>query len=269
MPMAKKSSASKVARAQRAGRSGGGGGGGRRRELAFPAAVAAIIVLGVLLVAYARGERDAVANPTLEDHWHSAYGVYDCESDSFLAPFENQEDPFGIHSHGDGLIHIHPFSSQVTGDSARMGVFLDAVGATVTTDAIVLPDGSELTAGTECDGEPAIVQVWRWDLDASDGDAEVITDDFDDIRFRKDREAYTIALAPEGAEPVQPPTVSGVDQASDEIESTGVPATTAPAGVTTTAAADGEATTTTAAADGEATTTTAAADAEATTTTAP
>ncbi len=258
--MANKDSAKKVAKAARAG---SGSVAGAKREVAFPLAIVAVILLGVALVVYARDARDATAAPRLSDHWHDAYGVYDCSTEGFLPTFALTTDPLGIHSHDDGLIHIHPFSSQAAGENAKVGVFLDAVGVQMSEDALVLPDGTTLAAGTDCGGEPAIIQIWRWDLDA-DLEPQVITGDFNDVRFRKDREAYTFALAPEGFEPVQPPTVAGVDSASDVIDPEGDSTTTTIAGETTTAVTDGDTTTTVESADE--TTTTAAA--EETTTTA-
>ena len=55
------------------------------RNLLFPAALAVVVILGTLLVVYAREERSAVALEApiaFEDHWHSAYGFYVC--DEFL-----------------------------------------------------------------------------------------------------------------------------------------------------------------------------------------
>lgn len=202
--MGKASSAKKVARAARAGQTASSS---ERRELGFPITIAVILVLGVLLVGWARTQRDASAAPTISDHWHSAYGVYDCTTGGFQDPILDESDADGIHTHGDGLIHIHPFNSSATGDNATMGVFLDVIGASITEDAITFPDRDPLEAGVECDGEEAIIQVLRFDADNTDISPEVITSDFDDIKFRKNREAFTIALAPEGADLPLPPTV--------------------------------------------------------------
>ena len=202
--MGKASSAKKVARAARAGQTASSS---ERRELGFPITIAVIVVLGVLLVGWARTQRDASAAPTISDHWHSAYGIYDCTTGEFQDPILDESDADGIHTHGDGLIHIHPFNSSATGDNATMGVFLDVIGASITEEAISFPDRDELQAGVECDGEEAIIQVLRFDADNTDIAPEVITSDFDDIKFRKNREAFTIALAPPGADLALPPTV--------------------------------------------------------------
>lgn len=206
--MGKASSAKKVARAASTGESRRPG---ERRLIGFPAAVVVTLVLGVLLVAFAASSRDAAPTPTLQDHWHSAYGVYDCQADGFLEPLNaltdangNAYDPDGIHSHDDGLIHIHPFTSSVTGDDATLAVFFETVGITMTDDTLTLADGRTFTeAGTTCNDEPAVLQIARWrSAVAADGNEpdDVYTDDFDDISFLNDGEAFTIALAPEGAD---------------------------------------------------------------------
>lgn len=196
--MGKASSAKKIARAERAGATTGPS---ERREIGFPALVIAIIIVGLGLVVWARTTRDAQPSPTLQDHWHSAYSIYDCASDSFLEPFQSEFDPEGIHSHGDSLIHIHPFSDGVTGKKAVMRIFLEAMGATISPERLGLPGDQGLDAGVECNGEPAVIQVARWSDAFSGGPpTEIITDDMADIRFLNDGEGYTIARAPLGAE---------------------------------------------------------------------
>ncbi|MDH3753956.1 MAG: hypothetical protein OEU32_08795 [Acidimicrobiia bacterium] len=206
--MAKASSVKKVARAASAGQSRRAGD---RRALGFPAAVIITVLLGIALVGFAAATRDAVAQPTLSDHWHSAYGVYDCQSESFEPPFTSTADPDGIHSHEDGLIHIHPFTSNVTGKGATLQVFFDAMGVTLEDDVMTLPGGATLAEdGATCNGEPAILQVARWDLAANidTEDPEIFTEDLAGVRFIRDGQAFTIALLPEGADVPAPETVA-------------------------------------------------------------
>ncbi len=124
--MGKASSAKKVARAARAG---GKTSKRERPKLAFPAAVFAVIVLGSLLVVFGRTSRSnsaaADVAPVLnKDHWHAAYGIYVCDKfNSPLVDLPNKPDTNGIHTHGEGVIHIHPFPGNVTG---KTEVNLDA-----------------------------------------------------------------------------------------------------------------------------------------------
>src|SRR4051812_43017743 len=143
--MGKASSAKKVARAARAG---GSRRAGQRRALGFSVAVGLVIVVGLLPVVFARERRHANALPRAnQDHVHSALDIYTCVADTSgetttttttvpgettttppetsttqlgsndvhgefqAAPADVKADELGIHSHGDGLIHIHPFTS--------------------------------------------------------------------------------------------------------------------------------------------------------------
>jgi hypothetical protein len=208
--MGKASSSKKIARAARAGQTTGPN---ERRELGFPLIVVGIIIAGLVLVAFARTTRDAQASPTLQDHWHSAYTLYDCATGGVLPAFDSQFDPQGIHSHGDSLIHVHPFSASVTGANAQMSVFLEAMGATVEPEAITLPGGETLEAGVECEGEPTeiVIAIWEDGLNPTGEPDEVVRENFGDIVFEAPEMAYTIARVPVGTNP-PPPGPDVLDQ---------------------------------------------------------
>ena len=55
---------------------------------------------------------------------------------------DGPDDPLGIHTHEDGLIHIHPFLAGAAGKAATLGKFFDQVGVKVTDSAITLPPGA-------------------------------------------------------------------------------------------------------------------------------
>jgi hypothetical protein len=218
--MGKASSAKKIARAQRAGATTGPS---ERREIGFPVLVTVLIVAGVLLVGWARTSRDAQASPTLQDHWHSAYSVWDCVSGDYLSPFLSEADPFGIHSHTDSLIHIHPFTASVTGKLAKLGIFFDAMGVEVTSESVELPGDQSMEAGVDCDGEPAIIQVVRWtDVLTETTPTEVITDDFYNMRFLAEGEGFTIARAPLGADIPLPNSLDALSGAIGQPRDEGV-----------------------------------------------
>ena len=170
--MGKASSAKKIARAEKAVSSSGPT---ERRQLGYPSVVALVIVLGLALVVFARATRDAEASPTLQDHWHAAYGVWDCVTESFLTPFQSEYDPVGIHSHQDGLIHIHPFTSSVTGKEARMGVFLNAMGASLSNSVLELPGGATLESGVTCNGEEPLCRSFVGKMLSSGGSLQIFS----------------------------------------------------------------------------------------------
>ena len=71
-------------------------------------------------------------------------------------------------------------------------------------DSVVLDTGEVLRAGADGNGQPAVVKVARCDADAMERDPEVLTEDLANVRFLKDREAFTIALVPADVIPPAP-----------------------------------------------------------------
>ena len=198
-----------------------GGVGQQRRLIGFPAVVVLIILLGIGVVAVAHTQRDAEARPGLSDHWHSAYGVWDCtdgDGGAFQPIFEGRRnsqgypyDPLGIHSHSDGLIHVHPFSANAAGEDAVMAKFFEAMFVKMDVNGITATEFGVISAADAvCDGQPAVVQIVRWSsvltAVAAEPD-ERIYEDFGDVRFKNDGEAFTIALAPRDAVVPLPPTI--------------------------------------------------------------
>ncbi len=170
--------------------------------MGFPLAVGLVVVLGSLLVLWARSDREATSAPRVGDHWHSAYDIYVC--DDFRSKVVVETDPNGIHTHSDGLIHIHPFNKLASGQDATMGQFFNAFGGRIDDDSVVLDTGEALLAGADCNGQPTVVKVGRFDADDMERDPEVLTEDLANVRFLKDREAFTIALVPADVEPPAP-----------------------------------------------------------------
>jgi hypothetical protein len=267
--MGKASSSKKVARAARAG---GRVSGVRQRNLGFPALIVFIVVLGGALVGFAWNDRtnEAASEPPVanQDHWHAAYGFNTCgEWQPDLPEFEV---PGGTHTHADGVVHIHPFAESRSGDNATLMNFLDDAGVTLTEDELRIGDNEWVEGETECDGEPGEIVVAQWlDVQNTDDPPALITENFDDIRFREDGEGYTIAFVPEGQTEDIPKPESAANladlgaqdagAATEQDAATSTTASTAPAeGGSTTAPPAGGETTTTAAAGTETTATTAA-----------
>ena len=169
--------------------------------MGFPMAVALVVVLGSLLVVWARTDREATSAPRVGDHWHSAYDIYVC--DSYRSKIVLETDPNGIHSHGDGLLHIHPFNKLASGRDAVLGEFFSAFGGRIDDASVVLDTGEELVEGADCGGQPTVLKVARFDADDLERDPEVVTEDLAGVRFLKNREAFTIAMVP--ADVVPPP----------------------------------------------------------------
>jgi len=221
--MGKASSAKKVARAARAG----GSTKQRKRNLAFPLGIVAIIIVGALVIFVARGSNEtaSAASPTTNDHWHAAFGIYVC--DTFLpAVADGPTDTKGIHTHGDGIIHIHPFSGGSAGNNAKMKVFADQVGLGLSSSGFTMPDGTEYKNGYDCNGTPAVVTVSQWNnadeliKDPNTPPDVVYTKDFGSIHFANDRMAFTLAVAPEGTTIPGPPSLTTLNSLTDVTTTT-------------------------------------------------
>ena len=179
-----------------------------------------------------------------------------------LDPVPTFESQVGIHTHGDGVIHIHPFSSGGAGENATLGVFLDGAGIDLS-DTTLKMDGKTWKEGKDqCDGKDAELVVAQWkDVQDPDSKPALIRRDFNDIRFRQNGEGYTIAFVPEGTTDIPKPAsaanlaeLGAADASGAQPTDTGSTAPVDPNATGTTAATDPNATATTAPADTTATT---------------
>lgn len=143
------------------------------------------------------------SGPTLASHWHAAYVVRIC--DDVIAPFSDDNDPLGIHTHNDGLIHVHPFFSEAAFENATLGHFADAVGVVIDDGVIEIPGRGTWRDGDPCGGVPGRLTIDRWAAPDSAQPYELITEDVRSTRFLTDGELFTITFAPEGVIPTRPP----------------------------------------------------------------
>ena len=252
--MGKASSAKKISRAARAG---GRVSSGQPRSLLFPGVLVVIVMLGVSLVVYARSERsdaDLGGVPQLGDHIHAAYGVNVCGEEA--DPLPEFESSIGIHTHGDGVMHIHPFSALGTGVNATLGRFLkDAragqppLNVSLSDTKLVYMENTFEEGKTKCgglDGDAAL-RVAYWE-DVSDPEAKpvITTGGFGDLRLTKNGSGFTIFFGdPKAAIPMPP--------AAANLEALGA----ADGGSTVTTAGEGDGTSTTAPEGSSSSTTTA------------
>jgi hypothetical protein len=117
-------------------------------------AIASVVVVGVALVAFTVSGNNSsgagtgpphAGNPNTgqaQDHWHTYLGVNICGQ--WLTPVPAFEQPVGttglnnagIHSHGDGLIHTHPFVASEEGKNATLGKYAGYGDWSVSSDSI-------------------------------------------------------------------------------------------------------------------------------------
>ena len=199
------------------------------------------IVLVVWTVAGRRSEASAApraGNPAtgeLGDHWHASLDVNVCGTWEPAAPgFEKAADNpngdnVGIHSHGDGLIHIHPFNSSESGKNATVGRFFDYGGWSASSDSLDLwsgTDGKRIQvknggACTQADGtKKKGVLTWYVNGKKQSGDPS---------GYRpKNLDRIVLAFDPAGttlASLGTPPNQASLPQPSDETPYTTTPST--------------------------------------------
>ena len=211
--MGKSSSAKKVARAARAG---GATSQGKKRNLLFPISIAAVVIVGVLVVGLARSSNSKAAaeSPAVGEHFHAAYGIYVC--DKFLDPLTDPGgDTLGIHTHGDGIVHIHPFGSAAAGKNATMDTWGKTDGLSFSKNGFTV-NGTTYDNGYDCNGQPASVKLYVWNADDTSAAPQIVsTSDIGAFRFKKDRLAITLAVVPEGTDVPPPTSIPTLDNLSD------------------------------------------------------
>jgi hypothetical protein len=227
----------------------------------FPLVVALVLVIGLGLIVYARASQpaaDASAPQPGIDHWHGAYGFQICTDTPQIMLTGNLEDKdaagdyvypdfvtTGVHSHDDGVIHWHPYGYRAAGKRAKLGVFLDNYGVSLTNDKLVLPKGpdsdplSKLSwtpasarpnsddfsftyeeGEQQCNGKDATLKVVVWTDYRDPHSEQTYTTGFDDIPFDRNGLVYTIAFVPDDVDVVMPtwaadlPRLGAIDNAS-------------------------------------------------------
>ena len=215
--MGKASSSKKVARAA-------GAGGGRTSRGKAPvlwySSLVLILVAGIGLTAFSRDQRlDKLNSPESKEeprpndsHWHVALGVRVC--DKWLDPITDQVDPKGIHSHSDGIIHVHPFVASAAGPRATFERYAEAVKGELAADRFAWPEGDgkkkvEHETGEKCGEQEAEVKAF-YNGQPHEGDPG-------NIRLT-DRGKLVLAFVPKGTTYEQigdPPSTPGLDNLSD------------------------------------------------------
>ena len=275
--------------------------------------VAIILVVGLALIVYARTSRPAAdaSSPQIYnvvngvqtgDHWHGAYGFQICSDTSNIqlaGALESRDasgnlvytaemQDTGIHSHDDGVIHWHAWTTKATGRRAQIGIFFDNYGVGLSNDKLELPEGPDdnrlsrlifpdgapenpddypLTyeeGETECAGDDANLKVVVWENYLDPNSSRTYTSNFDEIKFDRNGLVVVVAFVPDDVDVEMPAwaadleALGAVDGGNTVASSDSIPETTTD-GTTETTAVDGTepegtgaAATTEAAADGTA-----------------
>ena len=103
-----------------------------------------------------------------EHHWHATYQVFICgdRQPNFLrwdvATIDTVRTSTGIHTHGDGVIHIHPLLPSEEGQGARLIKFFESGDGKLNQTEMRMPGSREaFNNGDVCpDGSEAVLQVF-------------------------------------------------------------------------------------------------------------
>ena len=200
-----------------------GGGRTKRGQTSwfFPTLLTVVVVLGTFLIVFSRNQRqpDTSAPRVGADHWHSAIGFYLCDASTGQASFapnlaDNGQDPLGIHSHGDGVVHTHPFSSTSAGRNAQLRHFFDALDITVNENQVRLPGQDARRNGDDCGDQNGEIQVKVWDTRSPTDPGRLIEGAPGNLRLGNNQ-LITVAFVPDGADIPKPPSEAQLDNLSD------------------------------------------------------
>jgi len=218
----------------------------------FPTVVAVVSVVMVALIAYARISMPGVETgaPQPGDSWHIAYGIRVCDSwlptlqgtpaelDLDVSTGNQEELGGGAATSQDGVIHYHPQVGGATGGKARLGVFLDQYGISLSDTELKVPaalagdDGStSWNVDTfQCDGKDTQIRVRVWDDYTTGSYSDKVTG-FRNLRFTRSGMVFTIAIVPKDDDIPQPDSVAELTNLN--VPGAGGAATTVPSGDTT------------------------------------
>jgi hypothetical protein len=144
-------------------------------NMVWYAAAAILVIGGSLAVALSRSNSASGIGPTATDHWHAGLGVDDCGNwaPNWLTPTSATDGSpvragtniyAGMHSHGDGVMHMEPRSSADMGKNATVGEYFQSAGFKINATSIDFPGVKEKN-GNKCDGKPGVL---RWEVNGKE-----------------------------------------------------------------------------------------------------
>ncbi len=235
----------------------------------FPAIVAIVSVVMIVLVAYSRATVPGVETgaPQPTDAWSIAYGIRVCDeqlpsltgSDAELDKDASTGDLGKVASapDADGIIHYHAQEGGATGRRAKLGVFLDIYGVKLTDTVLELPEsqvgeGETRKWDTEdfkCNGKDTQIRVRVWKDYTTNDFVDNVTN-FRNLRFTNNGMVFAIAIVPKGDDIPKPDSAAtladlGVIGSGTVSTTTTVPSTDSTGATDTTAVTETSAATTT------------------------
>jgi plastocyanin len=136
------------------------------RRLVLSATAGLVGATSAVAVAFAlEVQSDGSSGPTVGDHWHAPYAIF--VGDEQQPRIAETITPQGIHTHGDGVIHIHPHVTAGEGNGANLGNFFGDQGGKLTNNEMQIPGRQETyNSGEDIDenGIPEELRILRASL---------------------------------------------------------------------------------------------------------
>lgn len=231
-------------------------GGGRtyqkQRPTNFYAAIAVIVVLGLLSIVFARHQYQsgtattttAAVSPAVNTTSFAGLSIAACGTvQPTLAAQAGQSG--SLIAQADGVIKVAPTAAAQAGDNSNVSAFAKSYnGLTVTSSKLAVPangstaalsysNGATCPAGSPDAGKKGVVTITRW---ANFADKKpLVTTDPAKVKL-SDSALVTISFAPKGVKATKPPTstVQAVIAAKTSQAASASTTTTAPVASTTT-----------------------------------
>jgi len=124
----------------------------RWRLIIVASAAAGALSLAAVAVLLFEAASSGDSGPTLGDHWHAPYEIY--IGNELQPPIPETITPQGIHTHGDGVIHVHPHIQAGEGNGAKIANFFGDQGGRLTISDMRIPGRPETYKnGDDVDGD--------------------------------------------------------------------------------------------------------------------
>lgn len=215
--MARSSSAQKIARLAEKGK-------GKKVRFqggsVFPTVVFAVVLLGAVLIAYARQSGTPIdASVTAEQKYATAFAFQNCEELVVLKPVDvaqlNPADLFASVTTetpaaiiGDGIVGWMP--QILAGErKAKLETIFELYGFTVTDDTIEF-DGTTISeTDTQCGDEDAVIGVNVWESGSASSKLSIAS--FGGVKI-DDQMTVVLSFAPEGTEIARPSVADSLSE---------------------------------------------------------
>ena len=135
-----------------------------------------VVVIAAVTGIFLAFARTTAAQPSIGDHVHAALDIYVCGQKEPNLPFFEA----GIHTHGDGLIHIHPQLTTEEGAGASVGKFFQYGHWQLSDSTLTLPGDRTFKNGDSCpDGQTGVLRMLKYRLSwrSSSGDNGRLADE--------------------------------------------------------------------------------------------